>query len=73
MQSPSPLRPKPVQRAVFKEVKKIRLGDVTFDYGLIEASHKKAEAWINQNPGVEIVQIETFHSSLHGITVVWFR
>ncbi len=51
----------------------MRLGDVSFDYTLIEKSHLKAEAWINENPGIEIVQIQTFHSSLHGITVVWYR
>lgn len=63
----------PIQRAVFKESMKLRLGNVSFDYGLIEKSHAKAEAWINQNPQIEIVQIQTFHSSIHGITVVWYR
>jgi hypothetical protein len=58
---------------VFRKDLKIRLGDVKFDYALIEESHRMAEAWINQNPEIEIVQIQTFHSSLHGITVVWFR
>lgn len=33
----------------------LRLGDVSFDYSLIEKSHQKAEAWINQNPGIAIV------------------
>jgi len=51
----------------------MRFGDVDFDYSLIEKSHQMAEAWINQYPQIEIVQIETFHSSLHGITVVWYR
>ncbi|GEM_PF-1410278 len=64
---------RPIRRAVFKESMGMRLGNVSFDYSLIEKSHAKAEAWINANPGVEIVQIETFHSSLHGITVVWHR
>jgi hypothetical protein len=49
------------------------LGRVTFDFGLIEASHEKAEAWINENPGIEIVQIQTFGSGTSGNTVVWFR
>ena len=49
----------------------MRWGDVSFDYTLIEKSHEKAGAWINANPGAEIVQMQTFHSSLHGITVVW--
>ena len=64
---------RPIQRAVFSESKKIRMGSVTFDYRLIEKSHQKAEVWINQNPAIEIVQIQTFHSSLSGITVVWYR
>ncbi len=72
MSQPPPL-PKPIRRAVFKEAMKMRLGNINFDYSLIEKSNAKAEAWINQNPTIEIVQIETFHSSLHGITVVWHR
>jgi len=49
------------------------MGNVSFDYSLVEKSHQKAEAWMNENPDVEIIQIQTFHSSLHGITVVWYR
>lgn len=41
------------------------------DYGSIEGSHVKAEAWINENQGIEIVEIQTFNSSLSGITVIW--
>ena len=69
----SSARERPVRRAVFKESMGMRLGDVSFDYSLIEKSHAKAESWINANPEVEIIQIDTFHSSLHGITVVWHR
>lgn len=69
----SSARERPVRRAVFKESMGMRLGHVSFDYSLIEKSHAKAESWINANPEVEIIQIETFHSSLHGITVVWHR
>jgi len=77
MSTPPPLPPqatiRPIQRAVFKESLRMRLGGISFDYSLIEKSHQKAEAWINENPGIEIVQIQTFHDSLNGITVVWFR
>jgi translation initiation factor 6 (eIF-6) len=74
MPTPPPFpEQKPIQRAVFNESKKMRLGNVTFDYALIEASHEKAEAWINENLGIEIVQIQTFNSSMLGITVVWYR
>ena len=45
----------------------------TFDFSLVEASHAKAEAWINGNPGIDIVQIQTFQDTIHGITVVWYR
>ncbi|MDF1740297.1 MAG: hypothetical protein P1U86_14140 [Verrucomicrobiales bacterium] len=74
MQTPPPVpEQRPVRRAVFKEEKKVRMGNVTFDYSLIEKSHLKAETWINENPGIEIVQIQTFNSNLSGITVVWYR
>lgn len=71
--APTSARERPVRRAVFKERLGMRLGNISFDYSLIEKSHAKAEAWINANPEIEIVQIETFHSSLNGITVVWHR
>ena len=67
------LEVKPICRKVFRESKRIRLGKVDFDYSLIEASHIQAEDWINNNPAIDIVQIQTFHSSLNGITVVWYR
>jgi len=76
MQTPPPIpanATRPIQRAVFIEKKAFRMDGATFDYSIIEASHTKAEAWINANPGIEIVQIQTFHDTLHGITVVWFR
>ncbi len=46
---------------------------MTFDYKLIEKSHEKAEKWINQNPSIEIIQIQTFHTNMTGVTVVWYR
>lgn len=73
MQPPPIPSTRPVQRAVFREEKKVRLGNVNFDYGLIEASHGKAEKWINEQEEIEIFQIQTFHSSMSGITVVWYR
>lgn len=72
--TPPPLPPRrPVRRAEFREEKKVRLGNVNFDHGLVEATHRKAEAWINRQEEIEIVQNQTFHSSLTGITVVWYR
>ena len=62
-----------IKRAVFKETIAIRLGDVTLDYSMIEKSHEKAEAWINAQPEIEVVQIQTFHSGTMAITVVWYR
>lgn len=76
MASPPPIPEqgsRPIKRTVFKELRKMRLGNVTFDYNLIEASHQQAEEWINSQPDIEIVQIQTFHSSISGITVVWHR
>lgn len=68
---PLPEQTKPIKRAEFKE--SIRFSAATFDYRLIEKSHIRAETWINANPSIDIVQIQTFHSSTYGITVVWYR
>lgn len=68
---PLPESSKPIKRMEFKE--SVRFSAATFDYRLIEKSHLKAEAWINANPSLEVVQIQTFHSSTYGITVVWYR
>lgn len=73
--TPPPLPPvtRQIKRAVFKETIAVRFGDVTLDYNMIEKSHEKAEAWINAQPDIEVVQIETFHSGTMAITVVWHR
>ena len=80
MNTPPPLPKNPktgakegIKRAVFTERKTFSLGNTTFDYGLIEAAHQKAEAWMNENPHIEIVQIETFPATTMAITVVWYR
>ncbi len=65
--------PSPIRRAVFNESVRRYLADVSFDYSLIEKSHAQAEEWINSNPSAQIVQIQTFHTGMHGITVVWYR
>lgn len=65
--------PRPIRRAEFVESKSVSFGGTDFNYKLIRASHDKAEKWINANSMIEIVQIETFGSSLSGITVVWYR
>ena len=63
-----------VRRKTFKKEKGLRLGGITFDYKLIEQSQEMAEAWLNDNLNVEIVQIQTFHSgALAAYTVVWYR
>lgn len=79
MNNPPPLPPqaanstRPVQRAVFKESLSFRLAGPDLDYNRIERSQQQAQTWINSQLGIEIIQIQTFHSSLHGITVVWYR
>ncbi len=60
-----------IRRIAFKE--SVSFSVATFDYRLIEKTHDQAEQWINGNPEAEIVQIQTFHSSTHGVTVVWYR
>ena len=72
--SPPPLPvQRPIRRAEFVEKIAFRLGHVSLDYDLIRKSNARAETWINANPGIEIVQIETFHSSVLAVTVVWYR
>jgi hypothetical protein len=71
--NPPPLPPRPIRRKLFEKFLEARLGRVELDYKLIEDSHQQAEAWINQNPAIEIVQIQTFHSSVNAVTVVWYR
>lgn len=64
---------RPVRRAEFKKTIKMRLGEVRLDYDLIRQSNTEAETWINANPGIEVLQIETFHSTVLAVTVVWYR
>lgn len=72
--SPPPLpAQRPIRRAEFKEKIAFRLREVTLDYELIRRSNAQAEAWINEHPGIEVEQIETFHSSVLAVTVVWYR
>lgn len=78
MDTPPPLPPestlkRPVKRAVFQEGVAVRLGDVHLDWGMIQKSHSKAEQWLNEHPGIEIINIETFHCSTDVFTVVWYR
>ena len=72
MDTPPPL-PRPIRRKVFEKKLAIRFGDVTFDYKLVEESHQMAEAWINDHPEIEVVQIQTFPTGIQAITVVWYR
>ncbi len=75
-ESPPPIparATRPVRRATFTESKKVRLGNVIIDHALIEASQQQAEDWINAHPSIEIIQIQTLHSSMSGTTVVWYR
>ena len=74
MDTPPPLPThRPIRRAEFIKQLKFRLGDVSLDYPMIKKSHDQAEAWINANPGIDIVNIQTFHGNTSAITVVWYR
>ena len=59
MSSPPPL---PDSKAVKRAV--------TIDYRIIEGAHQKAEDWLNTQPDIEVITIETFHSSISSKTVV---
>jgi hypothetical protein len=70
---PPPPIQRPIRRAEFKKQLRFRLGKARFDYALIQDAHTQAETWINANPSIEIIQIDTFHSFITAITVVWYR
>lgn len=71
MSSPPPLPDsKAVKKAVFENSKRVGSGAVTIDYRIIEGAQQKAEDWLNTQPDIEVITIETFHSSISAKTVV---
>lgn len=74
MSNPPPVpQNRSIQRAVFENSRRFGSGAVTIDYNIIEGAQKKAEDWLNANPQLEIITIETFHSSISARTIVWYR
>ena len=44
-----------------------------FDRNRLEIARKQAVEWINRNPGIEIVSIDSSFGNLIAIVTVWFR
>jgi hypothetical protein len=43
------------------------------NFGLIEKVQAAAEAWINANPAIDLVNIETLSNAGKARTIVWYR
>lgn len=71
MESPPPL-PKPVRYAHF-EGEKMGIHTAGFDRDRIEMARTKAVNWINMNPGIEVISIDSSFGNMLAIVTVWYR
>lgn len=69
---PLPAAPKPIQYAHF-EGEKSGFHTAAFDRERIEEARRKAKEWINANPGIQIVSIDSTFGNMIAIVTVWFR
>ena len=69
--SPPPL-PTPVKYAHF-EATKNGIHTANLDREKIESARKKAIKWINKNPHLEIISIDSSFGNLLAIITVWYR
>jgi len=69
--SPPPL-PKPVKYAHF-EATKNGIHTAGFDRERIETARKQALEWINKNPQVDIISIDSSFGNMLAIVTVWYR
>ncbi len=44
-----------------------------YDRKRIEAAQEQARAWMNQNPGIEIVSVDSCFGKLLAMVTVWYR
>lgn len=74
MTTPPPIPPssRPLQYAHFEGAKN-GIHTAGLDRDRLEIARKNAVAWINQNPGIEIVSIESSFGNMLAIVTVWFR
>jgi hypothetical protein len=69
---PLPEKTNPLQYAHF-EASKSGIHTAGFDRERLESARRQALAWINQNPGIEIVSIDSAFGHMLAIVTVWFR
>ena len=69
---PLPEKTNPLQYAHF-EASKAGIHTAGFDRERLESARRQALAWINQNPGIEIVSIDSTFGHMLAIVTVWFR
>jgi hypothetical protein len=68
---PPPL-PKPIKRMLFQDSVMFTT-DSSVNFGLVEKVQAAAEAWINSNPSIDLVNIETLSNAGRARTIVWYR
>jgi hypothetical protein len=68
---PPPL-PKPIKRMLFQDSIMFTT-ESSVNFGLVEKVQAAAEAWINANPHLQIVNIETLSNAGRARTIVWYR
>jgi hypothetical protein len=68
---PPPL-PKPIKRMLFQDSVMFTT-DSSVNFGLVEKVQAAAEAWINSNPNIDLVNIETLSNAGRARTIVWYR
>ena len=69
--SPPPL-PRPVKYAHF-EATKNGLHTAEFDRDRIEHARQQALEWINNNPQLEIISIDSSFGKMLAIVTVWYK
>jgi len=69
-QPSSPLRP--LKRMLFQDTV-VFSTESAVNFGLIEKVQAAAEAWINANPAIDLVNIETLSNAGKARTIVWYR
>jgi hypothetical protein len=69
---PIPQSARPLQYAHFEGAKN-GIHTAGLDRDRLEIARKQAVAWINQNPGIEIVSIDSCFGNMLAIVTVWFR
>ena len=68
---PPPL-PKPIKRMLFQDSIMFTT-ESSVNFGLVEKVQAAAEAWINANPQITLVNIETISNAGRARSIVWYR